>query len=103
MFCFTGLCQSVSAAMGLAVEVVSGIMNLEIITETQKQLADLFKPADANESHVEPADESAAEAVPAGEEIPAAVEVGKQSAVTTWYACLNCNIRTGIRKTSSMC
>ena len=85
--------------MALAVEVVSGIMNLEIINETQKQLADLFKPADesapesvsANELSVEavPADESAAEAVPAGEEIPAAVEVGKQSAVTTRYACLN--------------
>ena len=100
MFCFTGLCQSVSAAMGLAVEVVSGIMNLEIMT--QQQL--LFEPADANESHVEPADDSAADAVPSGEEIPVAVEVGKQSAVTTWYACLtNCNIRTGIRKTSSMC
>ena len=112
MFCFTGLCQDVAAAMVLAVEVVSAIMNLEIITaftETQKQLENLFKPAD--ESAAEsvsandvPVDESAAEAVPAGEEIPAAVEVGEQSAATTWYACLtNCSIRRGIRKTSSTC
>ena len=80
-----------AAALGLAVEVISAIMNKEIftaITETQKQLANVFKPAD--ESAAEsvsandvPADESSAEAVPAGEEIPAAVEVGDQSAVTT--------------------
>ena len=91
-----------AAALGLAVEVISAIMNKEIftaITETQKQLA-----AESVSANDVPADESAAEAVPAGEEIPAAVEVGDQSAVTTWYACLtNCNIRRGIRKTSTMC
>ena len=76
-------------------EVVSVIMNLDIIQVAQQQLDAEDVPAAA--------DESAAEAVPVGEEMPAAVEVGKQSAVTTWYACLNCNIRTGIRKTSSMC
>ena len=93
--------QQEQTPLGLAVEVISAIMNKEIFTaisETQKQLAAEY--VSANDV---PADESAAEAVPAGEEIPAAVEVGKQSAVTTRYVCLNCNIRRGIRKTSSTC
>jgi hypothetical protein len=76
----------VAAVQELTVEVVSVIMNLDIIQVAQQQLDAEDVPAAA--------DESAAEAVPVGEEMPAAVEVGKQSAVTTRYASLtNCNIR----------
>ena len=66
-------------------EVVSAIMNLDIIQVAHQQLDVENVPSAAKESP--------AKAVPA-EEMPAAVKVGNQSAVTTRYACLtNCNIR----------
>ena len=75
-----------AAVQELTVEVVSVIMNLDIIQVAQQQLDAEDVPAAA--------DESAAEAVPVGEEMPAAVEVGKQSDVIIWHTFLTtCNIR----------
>ena len=48
----------------LAEEVVSAIMNLDIVKTTQEQLSHLFDPADEFAAEAVPADESAAEAVP---------------------------------------
>ena len=57
-FVYSDLCQDVAAEMELAEEVVSAIMNLDIVMTTQEQLSHLFDPAD------ESAAEAAAEAVP---------------------------------------
>ena len=48
----------------LAEEVVSAIMNLDIVMTTQEQLSHLFDPAEESAAEAVPADESAAEAVP---------------------------------------
>ena len=64
--CFvdTVLCQDVAAEEELAEEVVSAIMNLDIVMTTQEQLSHLFDPADESAAEAVPADESASEAVP---------------------------------------
>ena len=48
----------------LAEEVVSAIMNLDIVMTTQEQLSHLFDPAEESAAEAVPADESASEAVP---------------------------------------
>jgi hypothetical protein len=67
-FVYTALCQDVAAEEELVEEVVSAIMNLDIVMTTQEQLSHLFDPAEESAAEAVPADESAAEA--AAEAVP---------------------------------